>query len=40
MIMILLEFFEDYLAVIEGKIELDTSRFALKEDTPGDFLYF
>ncbi len=27
----LLEFFEDYMAVIEGKIELDTSRFALKE---------
>ncbi len=33
----LLEFFEDYMAVIEGEIELETSRFALKEDSAGGF---
>ena len=36
----LLAFFEDYMAVIEGKIELDTSRFALKEDTAKGFFVF
>ena len=36
----LLEFFEDYMAVIEGKIELDTSRFALNEDAARGFFVF
>jgi len=36
----LLEFFEDYMAVIEGNIELDTSRFALKEDDARGFFMF
>ena len=36
----LLEFFEDYMAVIEGKIELDTSRFALKKDSARGFFVF
>ena len=36
----LLEFFEDYMAVIEGKLELDTSRFALKEDCARGFFVF
>jgi hypothetical protein len=36
----LLEFFEDYMAVTEGNIELDTSRFALKEDTARGFFTF
>jgi len=33
----LLQFFEDYLAVIESRIELDVSRFALKRDTAAGF---
>jgi methionine synthase II (cobalamin-independent) len=33
----LLEFFEEYMAVIEEKIELETSRFALKEDDARGF---
>ena len=33
----LLEFFEDYMAVVEGNIELDTSRFILKENTARGF---
>jgi methionine synthase II (cobalamin-independent) len=36
----LLEFFEDYMAVIEKKIELDSSRFALKEDDARGFFVF
>jgi methionine synthase II (cobalamin-independent) len=36
----LLEFFEDYVAVIEEKIELETSRFALKEDDARGFFVF
>ena len=36
----LLEFFEEYLAVIEGKLELDTSRFTIKEDTAEGFYVF
>ncbi len=36
----LLEFFEDYLAVIEGEIKLDDSRFALKEDNARGFFVF
>ena len=36
----LLEFFEDYMAVIEGNIELDTSRFALQEDSARGFFMF
>ena len=36
----LLAFFEDYMAVIEGQIELDTSRFALNEDTAKGFFVF
>jgi methionine synthase II (cobalamin-independent) len=36
----LLEFFEDYMAVIEGQIELETSRFALKEDSSNGFFVF
>ena len=36
----LLEFYEDYMAVIEGKIELDISRFALKEDSARGFFVF
>ncbi len=36
----LLEFFEDYLAVTDGDIELDASRFALKEDTAKGFFLF
>ena len=33
----LLQFFEDYMGVIDGNIELETSRFALKKDTAGGF---
>jgi len=33
----LLEFYEDYLAVIEGRLQLDASRFALTEDTAQGF---
>ncbi len=36
----LLQFYEDYLAVSEGSIELDRSRFALKEDTARGFFAF
>jgi methionine synthase II (cobalamin-independent) len=36
----LLAFFEDYMAVIEGQIELETSRFALKEDSASGFFVF
>lgn len=36
----LLQFYEDYLAVSEGSIELDRSRFALKEDTARGFFTF
>ncbi len=36
----LLEFFEEYMAVIEEKIELETSRFALKEDDARGFFVF
>jgi hypothetical protein len=35
-----LEFFEDYMAVIEGQIALETSRFALKEDSSNGFFVF
>ena len=35
-----LEFFEDYMAVTEGNIELDASRFALQEDTARGFFVF
>ena len=33
----LLQFFEDYMAVVEGKIELDASRFILTKDTARGF---
>jgi methionine synthase II (cobalamin-independent) len=33
----LLEFFEDYIAVVEGQTELDASRFILKENTARGF---
>jgi len=36
----LLQFYEDYLAVTEGFIKLDDSRFALKEDTARGFFTF
>ena len=36
----LLQFYEDYLAVAEGHIKLDDSRFALKEDTARGFFTF
>jgi methionine synthase II (cobalamin-independent) len=36
----LLEFYEDFLAVSEGKIKLDDSRFVLKEDTARGFFTF
>jgi methionine synthase II (cobalamin-independent) len=36
----MLNFFEDYMAVIEGKMELKTSRFALKEDDARGFFVF
>jgi methionine synthase II (cobalamin-independent) len=37
----LLKFYEDYMAVSEGRIRLDDSRFALTEDTaPGFFTFF
>ncbi len=36
----LLEFFEDYMAVIDGNIELDASRFTLKENTAQGFFMF
>ena len=36
----LLGFFEDYMAVLEGEIELDTSRFALNEDSARGFFVF
>ena len=36
----LLAFYEDYMAVIEEKIELDASRFALKEDDAKGFFVF
>jgi methionine synthase II (cobalamin-independent) len=36
----LLEFFEEYMAVIEENLELDSSRFALKEDDARGFFVF
>lgn len=36
----LLEFFEEYLAVLEGTIELDNSRFTLTEDTAEGLFVF
>jgi methionine synthase II (cobalamin-independent) len=36
----LLQFYEDYMAVSEGSIELDSSRFVLKEDTARGFFAF
>ena len=36
----LLGFFEDYMAVIEGNVELESSRFALKEETASGFFMF
>ena len=36
----LLAFFEDYMAVIDGQIELETSRFALNEDSASGFFVF
>ena len=33
----LLKFYEDYMAVIDGNIDLEASRFALKKDTAGGF---
>jgi methionine synthase II (cobalamin-independent) len=33
----LLQFYEEYMGVLDGKIELDASRFALKEDTARGF---
>ena len=36
----LLQLYEDYLAVSEGNVELDDSRFALKEDTARGFFTF
>ena len=36
----LLAFFEEYMGVIEGNVELDTSRFALKENTAKGFFMF
>ena len=36
----LLQFYEDYLALTEGPIKLDDSRFALKEDTARGFFTF
>jgi methionine synthase II (cobalamin-independent) len=36
----LLEFYEDYMAVSEGRLALDASRFALTEDTGGGFFVF
>lgn len=36
----LLGFYEDYIAVSEGRLRLDDSRFALTEDTAGGFFRF
>ena len=36
----LLAFYEDYMAVIGGQIELETSRFALNEDSASGFFVF
>jgi methionine synthase II (cobalamin-independent) len=36
----LLQFYEDYMAVSEGSIELDSSRFVLKEDSAQGFFTF
>jgi len=36
----LLQFYEDYMAVSEGSIDLDSSRFALKQDTARGFFAY
>ena len=36
----LLQFFEDYIRVLDGNLDLDDSRFALKEDTTKGFFVF